>query len=447
MISISKEANNNYLCKIFKIKSLEKHSNADKLQICNVDFQPVITGLDAKIGDVYVYFPVESKINKEFLSFTNSFRESELNFDKTKKGFFEKNCRVRAVKLRNENSCGYIVPIKELIDFTGEQNLDKHINEYFDTINDIKIVEKYVVKQNENKTSFGKSGKTSKVSKIVENQFHFSVDVDNFRRNVDKIKPDMKISTSKKLHGTNFVASHVLVKRDLNFIENVIENKLKNNKFLSKYLPIIKTEEYGYVFSSRRVVKSVESEEVENKDHFYDFDLWTYVGETYIKGKLPKGYSIYGEIVGYVPNTTSFIQKGYDYGCNEGECKVFVFRVTYTNPEGKVFNLNLNDSKEFCERVGLNFVEIYYYGKAKDMFPEITTETHWNENFLEALEKKFLEVDDNTCKNKVPFEGIVIRNEENPFNDLEIFKLKSFSFLNYETKMLDSNEENIEDEN
>lgn len=59
MIKLSKEANRNYTAKVVQLKGLKPHSNADRLQVCTIDFQQVITGLDAKDGDLYIYFPVE----------------------------------------------------------------------------------------------------------------------------------------------------------------------------------------------------------------------------------------------------------------------------------------------------------------------------------------------------------------------------------------------------
>lgn len=448
LIEISKEANQNYLCKIIKIDRIEKHPNADRLQTTIVDFQTIITGMDAKVGDYYVYFPVECKINSDFLSATNSFRDSTLNVDKTAKGFFEANRRVRAMKLRGENSCGYIVSVTVVEEFCNCSGLSQYEGQYCDTINGIKMLEKYVVRERNSNQSNGTKAKVSKESMIVENQFRFSVDVANLRRNIGFVTPETLVSCTKKFHGTNFVASHVLINRNLNIVEKLIE-KMKSHNIFTKFLPEIKKHEYGYIFSSRKVIKTVESENIGGeKNHFYSVDLWTHVGENEIKGKLPQGFSIFCEICGYVPETTSFIQKGYDYGCREGNYAVYVFRVTYTNPEGTVFNLNTLQAQEFCKKVGLNFVDIYFYGKAKDMFPEIEEGHHWNENFLKKLEETYLEGYDDTCKSsKAPFEGVVIRKEENPFDDLEIWKLKSFLFLQYESVELDKGEENIEDVN
>ena len=101
----------NYRAKIVQLKNIRKHSNADKLQCVTIDFQTVITGMNAKEGDIYIYFPLECAINKEYLSWSNSFSSPDMNEDKTKKGFFDKNGRVRAVRLRGEPSQGYIIQI------------------------------------------------------------------------------------------------------------------------------------------------------------------------------------------------------------------------------------------------------------------------------------------------------------------------------------------------
>ena len=45
------------------------------------------------------------------------------------------------------------------------------------------------------------------------------------------------------------------------------------------------------------------------------------------------------------------------------------------------------------------------------------------------------------CNNKIPSEGIVVRIEK---NDFEAYKLKSISFLEYETKQLDKGVDDIE---
>ena len=47
------------------------------------------------------------------------------------------------------------------------------------------------------------------------------------------------------------------------------------------------------------------------------------------------------------------------------------------------------------------------------------------------------------CKNKLPEEGVVVRVEG---LDLEVYKQKSFNFLQLESKLLDENQTDIESE-
>lgn len=427
MISISENANKNYLAKIVQLKILHKHPNADRLQVAVIDFQNVITDLKAKESDLYVYFPVESQINYDFLSATNSFREKELNKDKEAQGFFEKRGRVKAVKLRGEKSMGYIVPLSQVEKFTGK-DLKDYIGQEFDTIGDIKMVKKYVIRT-KNLNSQIKKGKKPRISRLVDGQIHLHIDTENFRKNAYRVKPEDIISITYKLHGTSFWVGNVIVKKKLNIFY----------KFLRLIGIKIQNTEYDYIYGSRRVVKN--EYETKKKEDFYGYDLWGEIKED-LKEFIPKGYTVYGECVGYTKEG-SWIQKDYDYACEVGERKFYIYRITFTNEDGIVNNLSTTEVKQFCEQFNLNYVPLLYYGKAKDLYPNILESEHWIENFVKALEENYNEKDCYICKSKVPEEGIVIRRE-NMF-EFEAYKLKSFSFLERETKLLDKGEENIED--
>lgn len=104
MIFNIKSKNINYLARIIKLPELRKCPNADKLLICNIDGNSIITGLGAQPNDIYIYCPLESALNREYLSWSNSFSNPESNRDKTKKSFFSENCRIKAVKLRGQKS-------------------------------------------------------------------------------------------------------------------------------------------------------------------------------------------------------------------------------------------------------------------------------------------------------------------------------------------------------
>ena len=125
MLKISEKANKNYLAKVVKLSGVRKHTNADKLQCVTIDGCNVVTGMDAKDGALYIYFPVESALNKEYLSWSNSFENKEMNADQEKKGFFNRHGRVRAIRLRQERSEGYIVPVEDLSAWLSEKTGSK----------------------------------------------------------------------------------------------------------------------------------------------------------------------------------------------------------------------------------------------------------------------------------------------------------------------------------
>lgn len=240
----SKNFNPNYLAKIVKIKNLQKHPNADKLQMTMVDFNNVITGMDTKEGDLCVFFPLESVLNKEYLAFTNSFRKKEMNNDKEVAGFFEDKGRVKAVKLRGERSLGYIAPLKTVEDFTGV-SLSEYVGEEFDMIGDILMCKKYVVPVRMSGQNI-KNGKKPRVSRLIDGQVHLHVDTENLRREAYKIDPEDVIDVSYKLHGTSWWVGNMLVKRKLSLIE----------KILKKIGIKINETEYDILYGSRRIVKN-----------------------------------------------------------------------------------------------------------------------------------------------------------------------------------------------
>ena len=131
----------------------------------------------------------------------------------------------------------------------------------------------------------------------------------------------------------------------------------------------------------------------------------------------------------------------YEYGKNFG---IQIYRITYTNPDGVVFEFSARQVQQWCKDKGLTPVEQLYYGYAKDLYPELDETEHWNENFIQKLanDKRFyMEELSPTCHNDVPHEGIVIRIE----NGLsEAYKLKCFRFLGEESKSLDKGEIDIE---
>lgn len=453
----SKKASENYLSKIVKIDTFRKHNDPEvnKLKCCTIDGFNIITGIDSEPG-LYVYFPGLSQVNNDFLSYANLYRHKELNKDPEQSGMFEDNGHVKSIRLRGELSEGFIIPVVVLQNYILSVT-NKELDEItegteFDAVEhdgkEFWISKKYLPKHTQQQSS-GVGGKQSKkvprgLDKVIDTQFRFHYDTTLIKKCPFVLNPESLIQISSKIHGTSGISAHVLCRREETLKEKVL-----------RFLRIDKTEktQYDYLYSSRTVIKN-KYYNANVKDGFYGVDVWA-EADKLVRPHLEKGQTAYYEIVGFLPNG-GYIQKNYDYGCvaprdnetytPEKHFKVRIYRVTYTNVDGKVLEYSTHQVQQWCEKNGLIPVEEYYYGKAKDLYPDIDPAEHWNENFLDRLanESAFnMEKNSPVCKNKVPHEGLVIKIEDGMSR---AFKLKCFKFLNKEQEALDKGEENIEDE-
>lgn len=451
----SKNANVNYLAKIVKIDNFHKHSDPEvtKLKCCCIDGFNIITGIDSEPG-LYVYFPTACCINPKFLSYANLYRHGELNVDQTKTGMFDDNGRVKAIRLRGELSEGFIIPIVVLENWVmSTVNVELKVEEgtEFDSIeHDGKtfwVNKKYIPKNTRTPGApgSGNSGKGKQpkgLDKIIENQFRFHYDTVLIKKCPHVLHPSDLISITSKVHGTSGISAYVLCKQELNWKQKI-----------ARWLTEEEFDKYDYLYSSRSVIKN----QYYNKSvqgGFYGVDVWKYADDI-VRPCLSKGMTAYYEIIGFLPNG-GYIQKNYDYGClppvgDEAytygkHFKVQIYRVTITDVSGKVHEFSAREVQLWAQMVGLTPVEQYYYGYAKDLYPDLDPSEHWNENFLSKLanDKKFyMECNSPTCDNKVPHEGIVIKIEN---MKSEAFKLKCFKFLDGEGKALDKGEIDIESE-
>lgn len=244
------------------------------------------------------------------------------------------------------------------------------------------------------------------------------------KRNLQKISPDDTISIRYKIHGSNATIGKVLCRRPLSLRE----------KFSKFFGAKIQESFYDLVFSSRTVIKNQYADQ--KSSSYYDTDIWKICADKY-KDCIEDGVTLYGEICGQMPNG-SWVQKLYDYGLPPNTVDFFVFRITYTNSQGKVLEFTALQVERYCQKYNLKTPKLFYYGQAQDLNSlTVDVENHWHENFLETLIAKYTEKTCFMCRNKLPEEGVVLVKEGEFF---EGFKLKSFAFLERETKELDSGE-------
>jgi hypothetical protein len=421
--------NPNYCAIVVALSTFVDLPNCDNVKSAIIYGNSVIVSKDTAPGSLGLFFPVECALDKEFLAFNNLYRKPEFgNADPTKKGFFEEHGRVKAMKFRGHKSEGFWIPMSSL-DYIDGCFLCP-IGTEFDMMGDHVICSKYVPRRNYSQGG-GTPGQPREVrqSRIVEGQFNFHPDTSNLRRNIHRINPTDWISLSDKWHGTSAVFANILVKRKLNWFERI----------LVRFGVSVQDQEYGFTWSSRRVIKGV-GIELPNKEHFYKEDIWGVVAKE-IKDRVPKGITLYGEIVGYTPGGGP-IQGEYTYGCQPGTHRFLVYRVTSTSVDGKIIEFSWQQMKEFCNTSGLEMVKELWFGQAKDRVSSVGGPAWecdlalWQGRFLSVLENLY--VNDPMClhnDNKVPAEGIVVKIDR--LRDAEAYKLKNFKFLEWETKQLD----------
>lgn len=420
----------NYCASVVVINKLVELPGANTIQHAIIFGNSIIVSKEAKEGDIGLFFPVETQLSQEFLYNNNLYSDASLNEDPTKKGFFGNKGRVRCCKMMGGKykSEGFFIPLESLDYLHYPFNTDNFpVGLEFNSINDFLICQKYMVaeKAASNPNNPGNK-KTIKINRLVENQYRLMNDTDNLRKNVWKINPNDTISISNKYHGTSWAVGKILV-------TNIPTWKDK----IASFFGVKRLESYyDVIYSSRKVVKNAYLNA--NPNHYYGMDLWGEIAAS-VKDIIPKGITLYGECVGYLP-TGSAIQsaggKAFDYGCAPNTYKLIIYRITSTNSDGKVFEFSWAQIKDFCKVYGLNMPDTFYYGLAKDYAPELDTANHWNENFLARIEKDFIkEQDCPRCNNKVPEEGVVISVEN--LYERNSYKLKNFRFLAKETEELD----------
>ena len=436
MFRLSSDYNENYIGQIVKLDTPEKHSNADSLQIFYVNNHQVITNMEYQKGDLVAFFPIGSCLNKDFVRSFNFFQDPLLNADGVSKGYMDKNARIKALSVRGVKCEGWVIPIKVLLDFLGtSEPVIPGI--LFDSYGDILLVEKYIIKTREKGTNLGNTNKkvsNSLRGRMIENQFQFHIRTPALKNNTTKIlglsDTDVNISITNKIHGTSAIISNVLAESKLSWFQRLLRRCGVN----------IPTTEYLPVYSSRQVIKgSIDDENT--KEGFYKSNVWKEVFDDIMsKRGIPKGYSIFFEIAGFT-STGKAIQGQWDYRCEPKEKKIFVYRITNTNPDGKCIELSWNQIKQFCNDYNLQHVPELYNGKLYDFLKKHKIKS--DKVLVNRLSDLYnIEGDCTMCKNKVPTEGIVLRIDD--LNEFNVFKLKGHRFLIKESSL---EEATMEDEN
>lgn len=435
-MKLNKPVNSNYCATVVKIKAIYPLEGRDKIVGTRIFDNQVLVSTKVKVGDLGLFFPVETALSKEFLSANNLLKDSTLNTDNTKKGYFETNGRVKCVKFGGHSSEGMFIEIDSLISL-GVNPTELKLGDEFDTIKDVPICSKYVPR---NSRIPGSGGGTKKVSKLVDGQFRFHKDTAQMYKNIHMINPGDVISITDKFHGTSGISANIVNKKPLT---------RKQRFFKWMGFPVDETG-YSGIFSSRSVVRNDdmnrETTKIDERSIAHD----------YLMGFLSNGMTAYYEIVGYNVNGKA-IQKDYVYGCDQPGADfeigkhfdIYVYRLTYTNTDGSVFEFSAKQVQQWCKQYYVKPVMELFYGTVEELYETMHGKPMddpedldiWRLDILKGLKAFYLEKDCSVCTNNVPAEGVVIRIES---LGLKSYKLKSVRFLQKETKNLTKGVEDVE---
>ena len=341
---------------VVKINSIEKHSNADKLQIVKLFGTQVIVGLDTKKDDTLVYVDSNMKMSQEFLYNNSLYRHPELNKDNQKSGFFEDHGRVKCIKLRGELSDGFLFPISYL-EFTGDT--DWPVKSEFNNIRGIPICDKYFPPVRQQGSGNGKNQRSTKKLEIPMFKEHFSTS--QFMREKQQIPAGTMCYIEEKIHGTSHRTGNVEVNiwRYMHWWYKFLY-KIANG---FKITPIVT--KWMNVNGTRKVIHNP----FRIYDTFHDNTMREEV-LTLVHGLLLKGEEIYLELFGHEKTGTQ-IQKGFPYNTKPRQYRLVLYRVTMNNQDGHVVDYNREAVYAKAEELGMEkphlFDKIYYDGSEESM--------------------------------------------------------------------------------
>lgn len=359
---------------IVQIKELQKHPNADRLQIAIIFGASVIVDLKTKVGDLGVYFPIDLQLSEEYCRENDLVRRKDENGNAAG-GYLDPNKRnIRAMRFRGSPSEGLFMPL-ETLKYTGQTKFE--VGEKISIINGHEICRKYIPR-NSYKGSTPKTGnKTRKKRVPLAPLFAEHADTEQLVYNLDSFYKGDLIEITLKMHGTSGRTGYLpkLKKMKRSLLDIILRRE---------GTPIY---DWGYVTGTRRVVLN------DFAGGFYGDNSFREKHAKFFEGKLNKGETVYYEIVGFLDSGApimpsvanskisdkAFSKKygpttTFSYGCaskafydqvNDKEIPqsdCYVYRMTMTNEDGDVVEYTPDYMRYRCEQMGANCVPVLWKG-------------------------------------------------------------------------------------
>lgn len=405
------------------------HPNADKVQCGKVSTgETVIVGKEVQDGAIGIYFPVGCQLSVRYCAENDLIARYDEAGKKINSGYFDSKRRVKAQPFRGTQSHGLWMPMSSLL-FTGTDRVLTGTS--LSELNGHELCRKYMTTAQENVLSSVKKKLTWRQRLWKWMSIEVDAQVRDFPEHFDTPKyvtsalasSSGHLIVTEKLHGTSHRVGRVLVTHPLSVWKQLV-NKLV--PILSR--PIGK---YETVHGTRRTVL------YPHVRHAETFRLQSADWDSVAIHMRPDEI-VYGEIVGYSglkpimqdhePKTTKLkpnygTKIRYSYGCQPGECKFYVYRITLDGRE-----LSWLDVKQRAAELGL------------DTVPEIATtvrrwwadRTLWESSIKTSYDKRSPSFLDSAIER----EGVVIRIET--LSGTRWMKDKAWAFLVMEGVLQDN---------
>jgi len=419
---------------VCKLRNVRPHSNASRLKLATVQGHQIIVGLYNCNEELGVFFDADGVIMPEHLSKCNLYSHSELNEDKTKKGYFGKNGRVRVQKLRGEESDGFWQPI-EAFNIYGKFPYKE--GDTFQEINGTKICEKYntpatikamnklkQAQKNRKLTTKEKVKKffqTEDIGKVDTSMLLRHYDTGQLRTNLGRIQEGSVVYISEKCHGTSGRTGRV----------RVVHKYSPWMNFLFRLGIKEKPNEWEYMSGSRKVNIVPHSE---FKGYYDNSNFRTEINDNIKEIGLKKGEIIFYEICGFLDNGKSIMPSVgiddkelkkiygdtmlYKYNCGVGKYRFLVYRIAMVNEDNQLTEYSWPQVERRCEELGLETVPVLRGPIIVQNTDQLLDEVRTLSDGPSTLDKSHVR------------EGVVVRVEHKDV--FTCFKWKGFSFCSLE---------------
>jgi RNA ligase (TIGR02306 family) len=293
----------------FKVEKVENHFNADRLDCVTISGWQLVTQKGKyKVGDECIHIPIQTILSEEF--------NAKL-FPPDSKIQLQSDRRIRTIKLRGAISQGMLVSPSEF---------------------DLEYVRANCTKwqpPEESKPRHMQVNMPKKAKPEIKSFIKYT-DMEHGKYYDRCLQDGEQVVATCKLHGTSARYGW---------------HKTEANTWYLKVLKFFKVlKEDTFCYGSRNVQLQFRL----NKKTWYDLDVYGKIAKQEdLINKIPKGYAVYGEIVG------DGIQKGYSYGCEQGQHKFYAYDVRDTNT-GKW--LDHEEAVVFCGMTGIEMVPVMYEG-------------------------------------------------------------------------------------